>query len=553
MYVRVIKITNTFGIHVRMAAMIVSKVAEIKGNYGANLYLSKSKDASPLAISMLSLISLRIQYNDEVYISSDNTSENAIKAIDELYTFIKIKINVDESPMNKIDMIIEENNLTNEQIIENIPIGVIITDIKGNITTINSYALDFLCIKGDNLSGKYIKDIFTASKLLETLKDLKIVKGEIAHYNDQILIMNRAPIISGSNLIGAIEMFQDISKLINIYEEELNYYKDELFRHRGKHDIQYEIIGSSKKWLDCFSTASKASKSTSTVLIRGESGTGKELIAKYIHNNSNRKKGSFVRVNCAAIPENLLESELFGYEKGAFTGAIKSKPGKFLIADGGTIFLDEIGDMPKSMQVKLLRVLQEREVESIGSNEPIKVDIRVIAATNRPLEKMMEDGDFREDLYYRLNVIGITLPPLRDRKEDIPSLVDHLIHKTNKTLEKNITGMDKEALDALINYDWPGNIRELENVIERASNMCERNTITLLDLPEYINKFQNNNNHLINLRNNELCTFEAYEKEIIEKAMEKYKSYNKTGKVLGLTHRTISLKCQKYGIEIKNK
>lgn len=239
---------------------------------------------------------------------------------------------------------------------------------------------------------------------------------------------------------------------------------------------------------------------------------------------------------------------MFGYEKGAFTGAVKRKPGKFNIADKGTIFLDEIGDMPKTMQVKLLRVLQEKEFESVGGLSTQKVDVRVIAATNRDLEKMLSTGEFREDLYYRLNVININLPPLRDRKEDINILTEHFIQKLNKKLNKNIKGISKDCLVYLEEYHWPGNIRELENIIERAMNLCEGTFIESRDLPFYITNINPHDINLINMPGGEIKKMEEYEKEIIKAAMEKYKSYNMAGKALGLTHRTISLKCKKYGI-----
>lgn len=346
-----------------------------------------------------------------------------------------------------------------------------------------------------------------------------------------------------------VDEIKDLVKKLEKSEEELNYYKDELNRHNFSSSFS-SIIGCSSSLKDCLFMAQKASNSPSTVLIRGESGTGKELIAKAIHNNSNRKNKPFVRVNCAAIPENLLESELFGYEKGAFTGAIKSKPGKFNIANGGTLFLDEIGDMPVSMQVKLLRVLQEREFESVGGLITQTVDIRIIAATNRNLEKIIKEDKFREDLYYRLNVISIILPPLRNRKEDINLLVEHFIQKMNIKLNKNVAGIDKKSLMHLQEYHWPGNIRELENIIERAINMCENGLITEKDLPFYIKNGELETGSLINLKNGKLQPLEQYEKELITLAMKTYKSYNKAGKALGITHRTVSLKCKKYGIDL---
>jgi transcriptional regulator with PAS, ATPase and Fis domain len=346
-----------------------------------------------------------------------------------------------------------------------------------------------------------------------------------------------------------VNELKDLVKKLETSEEELRYYKEELKRHTKLNSSFSSIIGSSSSLKDCIIMAEKASQSTSTVLIRGESGTGKELLAKAIHSNSTRKDKAFVRVNCAAIPENLLESELFGYEKGAFTGAVKNKPGKFNIANGGTIFLDEIGDMPTSMQVKLLRVLQEREFESVGGLTTQTVDVRIIAATNRNLESMIKEDKFREDFYYRLNVISIMLPPLRHRREDINLLVEHFIQKINNRLYKSVTNIDNKSLMYLQEYHWPGNIRELENIIERSINMCDSNTITEKDLPFYIKNESSATNNLINLRNGELQSLEEYEKEIITLAIKKYKSYNRTGKALGITHRTVALKCKKYGID----
>ena len=221
----------------------------------------------------------------------------------------------------------------------------------------------------------------------------------------------------------------------------------------------------------------------STVLITGESGTGKELIARALHENSVRRDGPFIKINCAAIPKTLMESELFGYEKGAFTGAVGAKPGRFELAHGGTLFLDEIGEIPVEMQVKLLRVLQESEFERVGGIKTIKVDVRLVAATNRDLAAELATGGFREDLYYRLNVVPIHLPPLRERREDIPLLVGHFIAKFNDRLRKEITHIEPAAVERLVSYNWPGNIRELENVIERTMLFCEGSVIRLVNLP----------------------------------------------------------------------
>jgi transcriptional regulator with GAF, ATPase, and Fis domain len=220
-----------------------------------------------------------------------------------------------------------------------------------------------------------------------------------------------------------------------------------------------------------------------TVLITGESGTGKELVARALHENSSRKARPFIKINCAAIPKTLMEAELFGYEKGAFTGAVSMKPGRFELADGGTLFLDEIGELPIEMQVKLLRALQESEFERVGGIRTLKVDVRLITATNRDLEKEIKAGNFREDLYYRLNVVPLHIPPLRERREDIPLLVEHIVRKFNERLKKQVGGVTPEALDRLRAYPWPGNIRELENVLERTLLFCDAPQIRLDDLP----------------------------------------------------------------------
>ncbi|MDD5528597.1 MAG: sigma-54 dependent transcriptional regulator [bacterium] len=246
------------------------------------------------------------------------------------------------------------------------------------------------------------------------------------------------------------------------------------------------IIGNSTAIQEVLNQVARVSKSSSTVLILGESGTGKELIAKAIHYSSLRTAYPFVPVACAALPDTLLEAELFGYEKGAFTGAQQERKGRFEIADKGTLFLDEIGDIPLSTQVKLLRVLQEQEFEKLGSNKPIKVDVRVISATNQPLEQRIKEGTFREDLYYRLNVVPIIIPPLRERKEDISLLIEHFLKKYGTKIGKTIEGINSEAKEILLRYNWPGNVRELENIIERAVVMTRNNIIQPDDLPKTV-------------------------------------------------------------------
>jgi transcriptional regulator with GAF, ATPase, and Fis domain len=246
------------------------------------------------------------------------------------------------------------------------------------------------------------------------------------------------------------------------------------------------IIGESSKLMEVFATVHKLADTDSTVLILGESGTGKELFARSIHTNSPRRDNNFVVVNCGAIPTELLESELFGHEKGSFTGAIRSRIGKFELAHNGTIFLDEIGDMSPALQVKLLRILQEQKFERVGGNRVITTDVRVLAATHQDMKTAIKNGKFREDLFYRLNVIPLNLPPLRERKEDIPKLVEHFIKKFNKTKNRSVTGVDADAMKSVENYSWPGNVRELENICERLVVLKVEGMIEAGDLPPYI-------------------------------------------------------------------
>ena len=246
---------------------------------------------------------------------------------------------------------------------------------------------------------------------------------------------------------------------------------------------RFGIIGESEAILGIYAILERVANTPTTVLITGESGTGKELVARALHENSSRKERPFIKVNCAAIPKDLMESELFGYERGAFTGAVTSKPGRFELASGGTLFLDEIAEIPVEMQVKLLRVLQESEFERVGGIKTIRVDVRLVAATNRDLKREIAAGTFREDLYYRLNVVPIALPALRDRVSDIPLLGAHFVDKFNTRLKKHVSGIEPDAMDRLVSYTWPGNIRELENVLERAILFCDTQRVRLIDLP----------------------------------------------------------------------
>jgi len=307
------------------------------------------------------------------------------------------------------------------------------------------------------------------------------------------------------------------------------------------------IIGHSKPMQLIFEQIRKIAPTDSSVLISGESGTGKELIAHSIHNCSPRQDKPFIKVNCGALAEGVLESELFGHEKGAFTNAIRQKRGKFELADAGSIFLDEIGDISENVQVKLLRVLQEKEIDRVGAEQTKKVDVRIIAATNRELFELVQRGKFREDLYYRLNVIPLDLPPLRHRKEDIPLLVDHFLKKKGVEMKKPISKMNRQTLEALQEYDWPGNIRELENLIERALVLCDRDEIQLCDFPVLLEKGRQNILHLSEEDLSLTPTLENLELQLLKRAMEKAGGVKtKAAEILGIKTSALYYKLEKY-------
>lgn len=292
--------------------------------------------------------------------------------------------------------------------------------------------------------------------------------------------------------------------------------------------------------------ARQVASTQASVLLAGESGTGKELVASAIHYASPRSDKPIIKVACAALPENLLESELFGYERGAFTGAMERKLGRFEMAQGGTLFLDEIGDLTQATQVKLLRVLQEKEFERLGGTKTIKADIRIICATHRDLKKMVREKKFREDLYYRINVFPVNLPPLRERREDIPLLVAHFTHKYNKENKKDIEGVNRAALDVLMAYNWPGNVRELENVIEHAVIVCDKELIAPKHLPSNISVAEID----VKPQGTTLPQIvESIEKQKIEEALQQFKTQRKAAKALGLTERMLGYKIDKYGLK----
>jgi DNA-binding NtrC family response regulator len=387
---------------------------------------------------------------------------------------------------------------------------------------------------------------------IELLKKLKESSPEI-----QVIMMTAYGSVETAVEAMKLGAYHYVNKPVNLDELKLNiskaleshhllmenkYLKEEL--EQRYRDLQ--IIGESKGIKEVLSTVSRVAKTNSTVLLRGESGTGKELVARAIHGLSDRAHKRFVAVSCAALPETLFESELFGHEKGAFTGAIKSREGRFELADGGTLFLDEVGDIPLETQVKLLRVIESQEFERLGGKETTKVDVRIISATNHDLERKIREKSFREDLYYRLNVISVFIPPLRERREDILLLVDHFIKKANQKCGKAIKGITPAVKDIILNYDWPGNVRELENVIERGVVLSRTDVIDKSDLP-YLGLVTDRT-----LENTSAASLSMkdVEKNHILKVLKR-NSWNliKSAEILGIHRNTLRLKMKEYGIE----
>ncbi|AZB42733.1 PAS domain-containing protein [Bacillus sp. FJAT-42376] len=371
----------------------------------------------------------------------------------------------------------------------------VVVDHEGMILYLNHAYCEFLNVTADEAIGKPVQEVIENSRMQIVAKTGKPEVASIHPINGSEMIANRYPLFVDGELVGAVgtvmfrnpQEWMDYSRKLQPLMEELNYYKNRFEKELNSKYHFGDLIGESTKFKEAKLLAERVSDSHSAVLLLGESGTGKELFAHAIHQTSGRRYAPFMRINCASIPEQLFESEIFGYEEGSFTGAKKGgKKGKFELASGGTIFLDEIGDLPLQMQSKLLRVLQEREIERIGGRAPIRIDVRVIAATHRNLEEMVEAGEFRHDLYYRLNVIKIDIPPLRERIEDISPLSAALLKKLEGKFHRYGLNLSDEAALCLARHHWPGNIRELENVLERAVNVLDGHVIFPEHLPLYL-------------------------------------------------------------------
>jgi DNA-binding NtrC family response regulator len=385
---------------------------------------------------------------------------------------------------------------------------------------------------------------------IELLRKLKETNPEI-----QVIMMTAYGTVESAVEAMRLGAYHYVNKPINLDELKLNISKA-LERYHLLMENKYlkeqledkfkdvQIIGNSGAIKEVLSTVSRVARTKSTVLIRGESGTGKEMVARAIHALSDRADKRFIAISCAALPETLLESELFGYEKGAFTGAVKRKEGRFELADGGTLFLDEVGDIPLETQVKLLRVLESQEFERLGGKESLKVDVRIISASNQDLEKKINERGFREDLYYRLNVISIFIPPLRERKEDILLLVDHFIQKANQKCGRKVKGITTEVKDIILSYDWPGNVRELENVIERGVVLSRTDVIDKNDLP-YFGLIKSKET----VTSSSLSLKDVEKNQILNVLKMNDWSLIKSAEILGIHRNTLRLKMKEYGIE----
>lgn len=410
-------------------------------------------------------------------------------------------------------------------ILNSVQEAIEVVDNRGVIKYVNPAFTKITGIPSDERIGQNIYDASPDGALASVLRKGQKVFGYrtmVGGCNAEV-ISNASPIVVDGKTEGAVVVFQHFTDIMKMMDELrkrtviIKSLSDKFGQVTTSKYTFYDILGHNQELRKCIQIAERVARSNSTVLLLGESGTGKELFAHAIHHASPRREKPFIKVNCAAIPESLLESEFFGYAKGAFTGAIKSKIGKFELAHGGTIFLDEIGDMNLILQGKVLRVLQEMEFERVGGTQTICVDVRVIAATNRNLPGLIRQGMFREDLYYRLNVVEITIPPLRVHKEDLPLLVNNLIVKLNRKLGKKVKGITEDAEEVLFGYNWPGNIRELENVVERVMVTVDEEILTKKNFLQHVSQFKPSPE-----KDFELMTIDQMEQLLIRKAMTKY-------------------------------
>ncbi|MCM3573536.1 sigma 54-interacting transcriptional regulator [Mesobacillus subterraneus] len=449
---------------------------------------------------------------------------------------------------------VKKLKLTIETTLENAYDGILMTDERNMITMVSPPLLELFNLEKTEVLYKPVDQALPQLKLGNVFSSELAEVSDFHEINGIRYIVHRIPIKKDGKVIGAIGkvMFRQLNEVSELFkrlqkaENKASFYHQQLQKSESARFTWDHIFSEDPYMEKLKKSAAKAAKGRSTVLVRGESGTGKELFAHAIHNSSARSEGKFVVVNCAAIPEDLLESEFFGYEEGAFTGAKqRGKIGKFDLANGGTLFLDEIGDMSLSLQAKLLRVLQEREFYRVGGNVRVKVDVRIIAATNRNLEEMVKQGEFREDLYYRLNVISLNIPPLRERVHDVEYLIGGLMKELNSMLGTSITGISSQAKTALLRYEWPGNVRELRNVLERAMTFAEHGKIQAEDLPDYLIS------QLSSPLGEQISLAEDAELGAIRKALSQTNGNKaKAARLLGISRSGLYEKIKKYQLSV---
>jgi len=437
----------------------------------------------------------------------------------------------------------------------------IVIDNKGIIRFMSRFSKRLIGIDADEAVGRHIKDVIKETHLHEILKDGKARIADILYIAGKQQVISRIPLQDlqgkilgavGKGVFSKVSKVAELSQRIDHLSDQVQYYRQQVTDLKGGSTI----VGHSAAITKLKENALLAARSNASVLITGESGTGKEVAAHFIHQNSSRSNGPFIRVNCASIPRELFESELFGYEGGAFTGArSQGKPGKFELANGGTILLDEIGEMPRPMQAKLLRVLQERTVDRLGGTKPIPADFRLIAATNRDLQEMVRKGDFRMDLFYRINILSIHAPSLRDMRGDIPLLANHLIGLLNDEMGWGASAISPEAMEELRQYDWPGNVRELRDVIERAMIIAKERIIRPEDLPERLRSSDMEHGALSSSvsvpRTGSLRSIlaETERQVILETLHRAGGNKTKAAKMLGIHRTSLYEKMRQYGLD----
>jgi PAS domain S-box-containing protein len=548
---------------IRILNSAAEKMLGLSQNAGIGQYISKLTDKFEFDDVMKSgqpQIAKRYQINGKTFIANSNPvtlKENIVGAVSVLQDITKLEAIAFELEEVKN---LQETLLA---LVENPYEAAVVVDDKGIIKLVNKAFTDFFQKSAIEIIDKHVNEVIPDSQLVEVMQTGKPQLADIWTYAGQEYVVMRVPIVKEGKILGAIgkslfanmKLAKEFAKRLNQMEGELAYYKSELQKAQTSKYSLENFIGKSEQVKLLKQKIKKASQTTSTVLILGESGTGKELLAHAIHQLSPRANGPFIKVNCAGIPEQLLESELFGYHEGAFTGAKKGgQLGKFQLANTGTIFLDEIGDMPIAMQVKLLRVLQEKEVEPIGSNKQYKIDVRIIAATNRNLEKLIKENIFRADLFYRLNVVTLQTPPLRERREDIPEICNYLLKKLNQELGTKIKEINQKAMEILMQYHWPGNIRELQNVLERAINLAEQDILTENNFHYLLASVSNTGSNWYNeeklIKTLEEKIVEAEKEAIFMALQHTNNNKNQAARLLGIHRSRLYRKLEQYGINL---